>query len=81
MTGHIEKAWRSYLHQVVPRGAPPVQVRETKRAFFAGASAYAFTVMSLVSKGAGVTAADESMMKDIMQELEDFTESVGKGQQ
>lgn len=39
MTGLIEKGWRSYRDQVVPNGAPPVQLQETRRAFFAGAKA------------------------------------------
>ncbi len=33
------RTWTSYLDEVVPRGASPTQVEETRRAFYAGAHA------------------------------------------
>jgi hypothetical protein len=37
--GLIERGWRSYRDQVLPNGAPPIQLQETRRAFYAGAKA------------------------------------------
>lgn len=35
----LQQAWESYLRDVVPGGAPAVQIAECKRAFFGGAAA------------------------------------------
>lgn len=39
MTDTINTMWRSFAEAVIPAGAPHVQVREMRRAFFAGAHA------------------------------------------
>jgi hypothetical protein len=35
----IAQMWLAYLDDVVPKGAPQVQLQETKRAFYAGVKA------------------------------------------
>lgn len=34
----IEAGWLQYAEHVLPTGAPPVQVQESRRAFYAGAA-------------------------------------------
>lgn len=43
---YIEAAWAKYLDMVVPHGAGPAQVYETRKAFFAGASTLFYQVMA-----------------------------------
>lgn len=35
----IAATWLTYLDKVVPNGAPPIQIQESKRAFFGGVTA------------------------------------------
>lgn len=44
---HIAVAWLMYMDSVVPKDAPPIQIQECKRAFFAGAWAAFQTSVSL----------------------------------
>ncbi len=39
MRDTIREGWTSYLAEVVPKGATPVQVEECRRAFYGGAAA------------------------------------------
>ena len=54
----IATAWVSYMDEVIPHNAPPVQIQECKRAFYAGAQALLTLVTDLgednVSEDAGV---------------------------
>lgn len=76
--GKITAAWLSYLDDVLPKNAPPVQIMETRRAFFAGAQACLSECLALgsddVPEDAGV-----DVIEDLRLELQAFGRSVGKG--
>jgi len=39
MPGHVEKIWLEYRQRVIPKSAPPIQLVETRRAFYSGSAA------------------------------------------
>jgi hypothetical protein len=62
---------------VVPNGAPPVQLQETRRAFFAGAKALLLVLMNDVtplSEDAGV-----QVLEAVDKELNQFRHDVLRG--
>ena len=36
----IEEAWESYRKTVIPEGAPPIQIDECRKAFYAGCATF-----------------------------------------
>ena len=76
----IEKLWRSYLLDVVPKNAAEIQIRETRRAFYAGAAALFNSIMGGLDGGTpSETRADMVMMDAIYRELKDFPRLVAEG--
>lgn len=75
----IEDVWLSYLTLVIPKGAPEGQVRECKRAFYAGAEALLTTVMGMLSPDAEPTPEDLKNMDDLHRELLRFAVDVKEG--
>ena len=55
--GQLEEGWNEYRQKVVPPKAGPVQVKETKRAFYAGAAAMFYTLI--------LNATDKNSNKDL----------------
>lgn len=43
----IQAMWVSYMDEVIPKGASPVQIQECKRAFVAGAKAVLGIVVAI----------------------------------
>lgn len=78
MTNRIQAAWDTYLREVVPLGAPAVQITESKRAFFAGAQALLGVVLEL---GDDDSPEDEGVevLEALRLELEAFKDSVVGG--
>ncbi len=72
----IQQAWDSYLRDVVPVGAPAVQITESKRAFFAGALA-AFTVYTDVAPDDVSEEEGVARLEALYQELEAYKLTVG----
>jgi hypothetical protein len=74
----IETAWRSYAAEVIPPGAPEVQLSETRRAFYAGV----FSLLEIV-KVLGTDAVSEEAgvfrMEMIDQEIQQFYRDVKEG--
>lgn len=77
-TKRIAAKWADYRERVVPVDAPPVQVRETQMAFYAGAAALFDTVMNGLSPEPDATDSDIGMMDEIMRELTEFGASVAR---
>lgn len=75
----ISNQWDSYREEVVPAEAPPEQVTECRRAFFAGAHALLYTVMRVMDSGEEPTDRDMAQMDAIDKELRDFAARVGTG--
>lgn len=74
----IESQFESYQKDVIPKEASESQVRETKRAFFAGAQA-----MMIIFRAVGsdrVSEEDaEKILEDASQELQRFSQAVQDG--
>lgn len=71
----VKEKWESYLREVVPANAGPVQVEECRRAFYAGAGSLlniTSTVIPYMSEDAGV-----AVLEGLHQELQGFAKTVG----
>jgi hypothetical protein len=68
----IAEEWFDYLHAVVPKGASPVQVEQTRWAFYAGAQ----VMLSLCARLAERDAPGEELEK-LQQELRAMIDQVG----
>ena len=77
--GEIAKGWSSYLVTVMAPDAPPIQVRETKRAFYAGAQHFLMSVMRIMDPEAEPTDADMARLEAMDQELQAFAREVAAG--
>jgi hypothetical protein len=75
----LQEAWLSYVGEVLPPDAPPVQVVETRRAFYAGARALQAAVFGALSGGPDATAEDINVMQSLQGELEGFNADVKAG--
>lgn len=69
MDNLIQKQWESFEARVVSKDARPMQRREMKFAFFGGASALYFEIMSNVSNPA---SNDEVLFRNLNDELMTF---------
>ncbi len=74
----IEAQWQSYMKDVVPKEAGATQIRETRRAFFAGAEA-----MMNICQAVGTEHVSEAegaqIMEGAYQELQRFCAGVREG--
>lgn len=62
---HVEALWQSYAEYVVPKDTGAVQMRETRRAFYAGAFGILMRMTSLISGESEPTPADLRLLDDI----------------
>lgn len=74
----IEDGWNSYLNHVVPKDAPPIQVKETKQAFYSGASVLFYKILNILDPGEEPTEKDLMVMDDIKAEIDRFGERLDK---
>lgn len=71
--GTVAEQWTSYLTKVVPNGASPTQIQETRRAFYAGAAG-----MYLILADPDVSDERiEQHLTDLEAELRAFMEQIG----
>lgn len=75
----IKKQWESYNTEVVPRQAGITQRKETRRAFYAGATAMA-GIQEVISRPEVTEAAAIKIIESAYQELRDFADLLEKGQ-
>lgn len=73
----IADEWQKYLRLVVPHGAPDVQVQETRRSFYAGASACLDTILSFLEGGEDPTELELGRMDALQEELIEFARRAG----
>jgi hypothetical protein len=78
MMKHIEAGWQSYLKLVVPAGASPVQISETRQAFYAGAAILMQKIMLIMDEDREPTAQDMKHMADIQAELDEFGQQIDR---
>lgn len=79
MAKRIAAEWKSYREDVMAGDAPPIQVQECRRAFYAGAQAFLSLLMSKLEPDAEPTEADLQMMDEIHEELQQFARAVAAG--
>lgn len=72
----IELGWQTMLLFVLPKDAPPVQVREMRNAFFMGAQHLYASMMAFLEEGEEPTDTDMNRMSLIHKELEAFRKEV-----
>jgi hypothetical protein len=69
----LDAAWKLYLETVIPRDASATQIIETKRGFYAGASAV-FAVMFEFDESLS-DEEGEKILKGLAKEIEQFAEA------
>lgn len=74
----VQSAWEDYRAKVIPPTAPPVQITETRRAFYAGFAA-AFGMMDDISNSLSEDAAC-AVFDSLETEMVEFAASVVKGE-
>lgn len=74
----IRDAWDSYRVNVLPRDAPPVQVSECRRAFYAGVWAMVNVNMRIGEDSVGEAEA-MGILVAITEECESFSLDVQRG--
>ena len=70
----LERAWESYLSIVISKDAGPLQIKETRQAFYSGATIL-FSVLTseqFFDEGEAETIEDMAKMKMIQDELDAF---------
>jgi hypothetical protein len=75
----IADLWQSYLDDVMPKTAGPVQIQETRRAFYAGAGAVLANIVSNLTEGPEAEDEDLANMDAIAEELEAFKNDIRAG--
>jgi hypothetical protein len=75
----IKEQWNSYVRAVLPPSVGPVQMIETRRAFYAGAQAMIQILSEGVSDADEVTPGDMSLAEGLQAELEQFGDDVKSG--
>jgi hypothetical protein len=72
----LAREWESFAEAVGISDAPPLQLRDMKRAFMAGARAYSGFLMRHASDGDEITAEDLAMMEALEVEMAAFSAAV-----
>ncbi len=70
---------RELFEKVLLRDASPIQRKEMKRAFYAGAQCILFRVIQSFAPETEPTEADIQVMGDVHQELQDFAKLIQEG--
>lgn len=69
---YIDAGWRRFAEIAMPPTAGPVQVDETRQAFFAGASLLFTAITRGMSAGRKARPDDMAMISDIEEEVAEF---------
>ena len=68
----IEAGFAAFAHFVIPKDAPPIQLKETQLAFMAGADHLFSSIMGILDPGEEPSDADLRRMDLIHKELDDW---------
>lgn len=74
----IETAWLDYAAHVIPPGAPPIQISESKKAFYAGAGCLLDGLLKVFGPGQEPTESDLLIMDGVQKELVEFVKEVAR---
>lgn len=75
----IRAGWDDYVQRVLPPGVGPVQLQETRRAFYAGAVHLFHTLITMLDPDAEPTEADLAKMDAIQAEILRYGADLGAG--
>jgi hypothetical protein len=75
----VGRMWDSYARLIVPANAGPVQIQETRRAFYAGAQCIFHHLVNAIGPEQEPTEADIEMMNALAAELDAFALAVRDG--
>lgn len=75
----MAEQWDSFARAALPANAGADQRREMRRAFYAGAQAILFKVITSFAPESEPTAEDIQVMEELHQELQDFAKKVAAG--
>lgn len=73
--------WEGYRAAIIPAGAPAVQLRESKRAFYGGAFSLYTLIMDGLESGDEATPADLEFMGSLAGEMMEFYRRVRGGEE
>ena len=74
--GVVEREWESYRREVIPVGAPEVQIQESRRAFYGGARSLLAAIVNSLDPDTEPVDEDVARMEEIHAELEKFAQDV-----
>lgn len=77
--GLIRTQWENFRALCLPDDAPAVQVREMRRAFYAGVDCIIVKIMHDLSEGPDVEDRDIELMEGIEAELQAFSQNIKDG--
>lgn len=77
----IREEFNSYRKSVIPADAPSIQIKECRRAFYAGAQALLGRIMESLDPDKEATENDVLMMNEITVELSEFAVAVREGRE
>ena len=72
----IEQAWDLYRERVIPPQAGEVQVDESRKAFYAGATALFTSIMAGLGSGDEATVEDLSLLDGVRDELDEYVAGI-----
>jgi hypothetical protein len=75
----LETEWMRYRNAVIPKDASPVQLLESRRAFYGGAWALYALMMNSLHPDVEPTESDTKMMAKLDAEMREFGERVKRG--
>lgn len=79
MVMRLGREWVDYHMRIVPKDAPPVQVQETRRAFYSGATILLSLIMTGLSPEEDPTEDDLRKMDQLKAEMDQFWKDVEEG--
>jgi hypothetical protein len=77
--GTVREAWDLFRTKVYPPTTPPIQIREARRAFYAGAEMLMLQILKGLSPGPNSMESDEDYLAALHYELHAFAADVKAG--
>lgn len=75
----MAEQWDSFARQIIPPGAPAVQRQEMRRAFYAGAQAILYGILTNLAPEHDPTPEDLQALENVAEELRAFAKHVKEG--
>lgn len=75
----MAEQWDQFARSVLPANCGPVQKKEMRRAFYAGAQSILFRVLESFAPEGEPTEEDLQIMQGVHEELQEFAKLVSQG--